>query len=250
MMRLASSLMASTVRGWRGTMSIVRERQPEKMLVLYDLEACPYCRPVRECLTALDLDALIYPCPKGSEHYWDKVKALGGKKQVPYLDDPNTGARLYESRDIVAYLYEYYGESGKTRPPRFDPFATVTSMLATGVRTMAGLNYRASIKPAQPLVLYSFESSPYSRLVRERLCERAIPYVLRNLGKQQTADLGPPALRFTLSAYEPLPGTKRAAMREQTGRVQVPYLIDPNTGRSMFESAHINRYLDETYGET
>jgi len=28
----------------------------------------------------------------------------------------------------------------------------------------------------------------------------------------------------------------------------VPYLVDPNTGREMFESADIKLYLNETYG--
>jgi glutathione S-transferase len=27
----------------------------------------------------------------------------------------------------------------------------------------------------------------------------------------------------------------------------VPYLVDPNTGREMFESAEIRKYLYETY---
>lgn len=35
--------------------------------------------------------------------------AKGGKMQVPYLVDPNTGAALYESDDIVAYLHTTYG---------------------------------------------------------------------------------------------------------------------------------------------
>jgi glutathione S-transferase len=29
--------------------------------------------------------------------------------------------------------------------------------------------------------------------------------------------------------------------------MMVPYLVDPNTGRSMFESADIVAYLNETY---
>ena len=29
--------------------------------------------------------------------------------------------------------------------------------------------------------------------------------------------------------------------------MQVPYLVDPNTGVSMFESADIRRYLYDTY---
>ena len=31
------------------------------------------------------------------------------------------------------------------------------------------------------------------------------------------------------------------------GKVMVPYLVDPNTGESMFESADIVRYLERTY---
>ena len=33
---------------------------------------------------------------------------LSGKMQVPYLLDPNTGVRMFESGDIRAYLYETY----------------------------------------------------------------------------------------------------------------------------------------------
>jgi glutathione S-transferase len=32
-----------------------------------------------------------------------------------------------------------------------------------------------------------------------------------------------------------------------SGRMKVPYLLDPNTGAQMFESADIRRYLYETY---
>ncbi|MDP3212559.1 MAG: glutathione S-transferase N-terminal domain-containing protein, partial [Deltaproteobacteria bacterium] len=41
---------------------------------------------------------------------------------------------------------------------------------------------------------------------------------------------------------------KRAAFEAMSGRMMVPYLIDPNTGASMFESAAIVAYLRETYG--
>ncbi|RIJ70076.1 glutathione S-transferase, partial [Nakamurella silvestris] len=30
--------------------------------------------------------------------------------QVPYLEDPNTGAKLFESESIVNYLQKQYGE--------------------------------------------------------------------------------------------------------------------------------------------
>ena len=36
-------------------------------------------------------------------------------------------------------------------------------------------------------------------------------------------------------------------MVEQTGRFQVPYLVDPNTGVQMFEGPEIVEYLDAVY---
>ena len=41
--------------------------------------------------------------------------------------------------------------------------------------------------------------------------------------------------------------TRLPADNSRTGHVQVPYLIDPNTGTEMFESADIIRYLEQTY---
>ncbi len=36
-------------------------------------------------------------------------------------------------------------------------------------------------------------------------------------------------------------------MAKRAGRVQVPFLIDPNTGVEMFESGEIVDYLEATY---
>ena len=47
---------------------------------------------VREALTLLDLDVLIYPCPKGGPTYRPKAQQMSGKAQFPFLVDPNTGA--------------------------------------------------------------------------------------------------------------------------------------------------------------
>ncbi|EFJ30393.1 hypothetical protein SELMODRAFT_440314 [Selaginella moellendorffii] len=74
------------------------------------MEACPFCRRVREALTELDLSAEVYPCPKGSRVHRAFVKASGGKEQFPFLLDPNTGVSMDESSDIVNYLFQEYGE--------------------------------------------------------------------------------------------------------------------------------------------
>ena len=38
-----------------------------------------------------------------------EVEALGGKMSFPFLVDPNQDVAMYESADIVAYLYDTYG---------------------------------------------------------------------------------------------------------------------------------------------
>ena len=53
--------------------------RPEKTLELYEFEGCPFCRKVREALTVLDLDAMIYPCPKGGPRFRPMVRERGGK---------------------------------------------------------------------------------------------------------------------------------------------------------------------------
>jgi glutathione S-transferase len=52
--------------------------------------------------------------------------------------------------------------------------------------------------------------------------------------------------RFGLD-YQPTQ-RNRHALFERTGRVAVPYLVDPNTKTELFESEHIIRYLEEAYG--
>lgn len=245
MFTFVSSVLASTLRGWKGTMSMVRTEQPEKPIFLYDIEGCPYCRPVREQLTELDLDVIIVPCPKGSTEHWQALQERGGKKQVPFLVDENTGTQLYESRDIITYLKDTYGDD--ERKQVIHSPSRSTSKMASGLRFGAGLKYQTSQTPESLLELYSFESSPFARLVRETLAEMGIPYVLRNCGKQQTSDLGVPWLRPTMSTYQPIEGTKRYELKDRTGKVQIPYLFDPNNDKGLFESKDIIRYLKSTY---
>lgn len=244
------SSITSTLSLWRGT-SVIKEnigRNAEgTLLKLYDMEGCPYCRLAREALTELDLDAQIIPVAKGDERVRAELKALGGKVQMPFLVDENTGNTLYESFDIVNYLFAQYG-NGRQRSKLGHYAALASSMLTSASRLNSGISYVGNTKPQQPLELFSFESSPFSRPVRERLTELGIPYILRNLGKQQMSDMGPPELRMTTKPYVPLPGSKREAMNEKSGKVQVPYLVDANTGAEMFESWDIIAYLNKTYG--
>lgn len=243
---VTTSLLTSTLRGWRGTMASARTRQPERPLELYDMENCPYCRLVRETLTELDLDAMIYPCPKRGTRFRPVMKELGGKHQFPFLVDPNTGTQLYESADIIDYLWRTYRD--RPAPKGLRAVEVATSNLSCATRPQHGYRMRPSQAPEKPLELYSFESSPYSRPVREILCELEIPYLLRNTGKAEWQQLGPPEVRTTFFKDRPIKGRNRLRLFELTGRQQVPYLIDQNTGVAMFESADIRRYLLKTYG--
>jgi glutathione S-transferase len=248
--RVLQSVASSTLEAWRGTSVIHQACQPEKYLQLYDMEGSPYCRFVREALSALGLDVQILPCPAGGKRFRTEAEKLGGKQQFPLLVDPNTNAMLYESADIVDYLFATYGKGKTPSTYRRSPVRPAFSALATLARGLRGIKARPAKAPEQLLHLWSFESSPYSRLVRERLTELELPYVLHNIGKEQWADMGPAAMRIKPGPYQPKAGGKREALLAQLGRIQVPYLEDPNTGTKMFESRAIVDYLEKTYALT
>jgi glutathione S-transferase len=244
---VVSSLASSTLGAWRGTFVLHAATQPPLPITLYDFEGCPFCRKVREALTALQLDVVIKPCPKNGTRFRPEAERIGGKRMYPLLVDPNTGTTMYESIDIVAYLFATYGR-GKVPAPYVRSFAQpVFDALQFMTRPARGVVARASRAPAQPLHLWSFEGSPYSRLVRERLCELELPYTLHNLGKEHWKEAIPSLRRVAPNSYVPKPGGKRYAFWQQHQRVQVPYLEDPNTGRKLFESAQIIAYLEQTY---
>ena len=224
---VTTSWTASVLRLGLGLTASHAGARPEQPIELYEFEGCPFCRKVREALTMLDLRAIIYPCPKGGPTYRPQVVARGGRAQFPYMIDPNTGDELYESADIIEHLYRHYGNRPSPWWLRTDVSVPLGSF-ATIVRGGRGVRYRPARAPEQPLELYSFEASPFCRIAREALCELELPYLLVNVGKGSQ---------------------ERRAFRERSGRMMVPWLCDPNTGRELFESADIVRYLDETYGQ-
>ncbi len=244
---VASSVLASSLASWRGSLVVRAAVQPAKPIVLYDKEGCPFCRLVREALTALHLDVEIRPCPEGGARFRNEAERLGGKQQFPLLLDANTDTVLYESRDIVAYLFRQYGNMNVPSSYRASALTPTFSTLASVARLRRGLRVHPSSSPTQLLHLWSFESSPYSRLVRERLCELEIPYMLHNLGKEHWKEAGPAVRRIVPNPYVPREGGKRHAFWKRHGRVQVPYLEDPNTGAGLFESAAILDYLEQHY---
>lgn len=223
---VATSLAASVLRLGAGLQVGATGKRPVEMLELYDFEACPFCRKAREALSMLDLDATVYPCPPGGTRFRPKVEEMGGKQQFPYLIDPNTEKQMYESDEIIAYLYKEYGDGAPPFTLQLGPVTDVSSVLATAVRPFNGRSTTPSKHPGKPLELWSFEASPFCRLAREALCELELPYVLHNVAKGSE---------------------QRGKFVDRSGKMMVPYLVDPNTNSAMFESADIVAYLHETY---
>lgn len=80
----------------------------DEQRVLYRLQACPFCERV---VRVLDEHGVDYESrfvePLHSER--DAVKRVSGSRTVPVLVDPETGATLTESDNIVEYVESYYG---------------------------------------------------------------------------------------------------------------------------------------------
>jgi glutathione S-transferase len=181
---------------------------------------------VREALSMLDLEADVLPCPKNGLRFRPEAIRLGGRTQFPFLVDPNTGKSLYESDEIVRYLFKEYGNDRVPVVLGLGSLTNVSSALAGAFRIGRGAYYEAAKAPERPLELWSFEASPYCRIVREKLCTLELPYRLHNVAKNSPS---------------------REAFVARSGRMMVPYLVDPNTNVAMFESAEIVAYLDRTY---
>lgn len=222
--------------------------RPAAPVEVFEYEGSPYCRKVREAAAVLDLDVLYRPCPAGEKHWRPMAKAEGAAT-FPYMKDPNTGASMAESDDIVEYLFKTYGpvanapggaaenatpeELGVPMMLRRGGITNLTCY-AAAVARLKGLKARPSRaaaaaaegNPVAPLELWTYEASPFTKQVREALTELAIPHVVR---------------------YCPRGSAKRDELLERTGTFQVPYLEDPNTGVKMFESSAMVEYLEETY---
>jgi len=223
---IATSIATTLIRGGSGAAVGRTGDRPQKMLELYDFEGCPFCRKVREALSILDLDAVIRPCPKNGPTYRKQLAERAGREQFPYLVDPNTSTEMYESDAIVQYLFDQYGDGELPLLLSVPLLTTLSSMLAGAPRPGLGSYYREGKKPVRPLELYSYEASPFCRIVREALCTFEIPYVLHNVARGSA---------------------QRSRFEQRSGKMMVPYLVDPNTSIEMFESGDIVRYLEQTY---
>jgi len=114
-------------------------------------------------------------------------------------------------------------------PLTLGPLTTGSAALASAFRAGKGRQAKTELPtaPAQPVELWSYEGSPFCRVVREQLCELELAHKVITVARGSS---------------------KREELVKLAGKFQVPYLVDPNTRTTMFESADINAYLHRTYG--
>lgn len=238
MLSVTRAAIASTVSMWRGTEALHLGKRPQQQLHLYDIEGCPYCKLVREAITELDLDVVIFPCPKGGIRFRNSAIQLGGKEQFPLLVDPNTSITLYESNNIIKYLFSYYGTGSLPKRWRH-PYRNITSsFMASLICFGSGMYNKSSNPPSMMLELYSFESNPFCKPVKSLLCELEIPYILHNVARPQWFDYVRPRILET---------SLRRADVENNTQAKVPFLVDANTGVEIFGSNDICCYLRQQY---
>ena len=103
---LMSSRLASSLRGGDHHYGKPKHK-PDEPLELWNYEASPYCRMVRERLGQL---GMAYVSHNLARHSAKRIafRQRFGREQFPYLFDPNTGVGMFESAAILRYLNDTY----------------------------------------------------------------------------------------------------------------------------------------------
>ncbi|XP_072981992.1 uncharacterized protein [Typha latifolia] len=87
--------------------SYTASKLPSLPLEFWAYEGSPFCKVVREVLVELELPHILRSTARGSpkrQILYEKA----GHFQVPYLEDPNTGVKTFESAVIIDYLRATY----------------------------------------------------------------------------------------------------------------------------------------------
>jgi glutathione S-transferase len=226
------------IRDTSSVLSLAPRPSPTKSIILYEYESSPFCRRVREIVNLLDLTVEYRPCPGARQgSFSNELFQRTGRRTVPYLYDENTGTGLFESNDIIEYLLDTYGPPSSSYdrkalwPITWEAFALTTSTYAAMIRGFPASRRQANAREDNeqmiPLELWGYESSPFVRPVREKLCALSLPHKMISCSRGSQ---------------------NRDRLVQLTGRTfQVPYLVDPNTGVSLYESYDIVDYLDKVY---
>jgi len=159
------------------------KRRPAALLKLYEMEGDVQCKQVRETLSLLSLDCIIYP----SFH-----------QKVPVLRDENCHCELTGSAEIISYLHATYGGidgylSAFQRVVqyvinvrvclllyRFLYLSILRCLPQHGRASIVSESQRGEPSNDNLLELWSMEAAPSSTKVREVLSSLQMCYILRN----------------------------------------------------------------------
>ncbi len=75
------------------------------MIELYVLETCPYSQKVMNFCDENDI--LYKKFDITAKNNYEKLLELGGIDQVPFMYDPASNTKMYESEAIIAYIEKY-----------------------------------------------------------------------------------------------------------------------------------------------
>ena len=215
-----------------------RQSNAEKMsdglliptLELYDIEDDGSCRLVREVLNILDVAYVCKPCSQHLSKYRSELELLRGvptgSEQIPYLHDTRDERVKKIGPDaIIQYLYNEYLDGEK--PSFLVSLVGWFSKASARTNKTSGFTGSSTVLE-QPLVFWAYEASPFCAVVRKALYELGLPHVVL------------PCARGSI---------RRDALYKRVGAFQVPFLEDPNTGVSLFESSDIVDYLERMYAD-
>ena len=206
--------------------------RPEKPLILYSYEGNQFCRLVREVLTELDIVYELRSAGKQSPRRQELAGITGGSSQCPYLIDPNTGVSLFESADIIKYLYNTYALWTPPSEILAAASAVVTPLLKPVYKRLAPVQvgsynedkliYKDEIAKAkaeiekevssETVVVYTYSLSPFCTQATELLDSLGVTYKEISLGSEWIPGL----------ISDP---KKRAALGEMTGQTSLPHVF-------------------------
>ncbi len=163
-------------------------KAPQEMLVLCAKMDGPG-RKVREALSILDVDCIVYP----STRSWERLGFDHGRHAIA-LRDPNTGAEYADADDIVAYLFETYG--GGAEIPwvmrRDNGVGEALLKVAIWLRGGSGTAYNGGNgkddeqgpgPDPTSVEFWGYEASPFCGVAYEAVIEAGIPHVLKTVAR-------------------------------------------------------------------
>eukprot|EP00922_Rhytidocystis_sp_ex-Travisia-forbesii_P033755 GHVS01050150.1.p1 GENE.GHVS01050150.1~~GHVS01050150.1.p1 ORF type:complete len:848 (-),score=150.05 GHVS01050150.1:571-3114(-) len=251
-----SLLLVSSLRFFAGAVAARRLShclRPCKPLRLFEFEGCPLCKSVREVLCVLEIDHLVYPCPRESlrssshlsrSRYRSEVENQGGKVQVPFLADPNTGIKMYESAEIVDYLWRHYGDLADVplnirlaNASRLYKRLSLAAQLLLRPHMDMGILRTPSRQATEPIHIWGCEPSPGTKRVRELLSSLELHHYMHVV----------PMFSERRRTFIDQHSKELSLLRRSIGYVGFPYMHDRNTGTKLFGSHQIVDYIRQTY---